>query len=112
MHRNLEEVLKSQRAMLDRLGRRGARVRDEELMRAYTQQLVRVQKWLKDRPEIAVLSVHYAEAVEHPEATAERLAGFLGAPFDAAAARTAVDAGLRRQRATESEAAAGEVQTG
>jgi tetratricopeptide (TPR) repeat protein len=99
MHRNLDEVTASQQAMLKRLRRAGGRLANRELKRAYVAQLVRVQKWLQGRPEIAVLSVKYEEALGAPGTTAARLADFLGEPFDAQAAAGSVDAGLRRQRA-------------
>src|SRR5581483_8818822 len=57
MHRNLEEVVASQRAMLQRLKRSGAKIEDSDLMRTYAAQLVRVQTWLKSRPEIQVLAI-------------------------------------------------------
>lgn len=99
LHRNLEEVVASQRAMLERLGRPGARLTDAQLMRAYTRQLVRVQNWLRRHPEIPVLAVRYDEAVRDPAATAARLARFLGTPFDETAAAGAIDGSLQRQRA-------------
>jgi hypothetical protein len=97
MHRPLGEVIASQRAMLARLGRAGARLDDHALTRAFTSQLVRVQKWLGRREEIPVLAVAYEEAIADPTAIATRLAGFLGAPFDTTIAASAVDASLRRQ---------------
>ncbi|HEV2445757.1 MAG TPA: sulfotransferase, partial [Candidatus Sulfopaludibacter sp.] len=100
LHRNLEEVVASQRAMLARLGRPGANLTDADLMRAYTRQLVRVQGWLRRHPDIPVLAVKYDDAVRDPAATAARLAGFLGGPFDERSAAAAVDRSLQRQRAT------------
>jgi hypothetical protein len=43
MHPRLEEVIPSQRAMLQRLGRRGARLADRGLNRAYVAELVRIR---------------------------------------------------------------------
>jgi len=99
MHRDLEEVLASQRAMLKRLGRQGGRISDAALRHAYTQQLVRVHSWLNRHPEIPVLPVQYASAVREPMETAELLRAFLGSPFDAGSAARAVAASLHRQRA-------------
>ncbi len=99
MHRNIQEVVASQEAMLERLGRKGGGLSDARLMRAYTQQLVRVQTWLRRRAEVPVLAVNYAEALENPAATAARLARFLGEPFDARAAAAAIEPSLRRQGA-------------
>jgi predicted AlkP superfamily phosphohydrolase/phosphomutase/tetratricopeptide (TPR) repeat protein len=98
LHRKLEEVVASQRAMLARLGRNGAHLTDAELMRTYTRQLIRVQNWLRSHPEIPVLAIKYDEALHDPEAIAVRLAGFLGEPFDERSAAGAIDAALKRQR--------------
>jgi predicted AlkP superfamily phosphohydrolase/phosphomutase/tetratricopeptide (TPR) repeat protein len=98
MHRDLNEVVASQRAMLARLARTGARLDDRVLARTYTRQLVQVQTWLRRRPEIQVLPVGYADALRDPAGTCARLAGFLGQPFDESAAAMAVDPALRRQK--------------
>jgi hypothetical protein len=98
MHRNMREVVASQKAMLERLRRKGGELAEARLMRAYTQQLVRVQTWLRRRAEIPVLAISYAEALADPAATAARLARFLGEPFDTHAA-AAIEPLLRRQGA-------------
>jgi tetratricopeptide (TPR) repeat protein len=100
MMRNLDEVIASQRAMLERLGRKGARLTDRALQRTYAATLVQVQQWLRGHPKIAVLPVDYAAAVQNPAEIAASLATFMGSPFDRAAAARAVDATLRRQSAT------------
>ncbi|PWU12399.1 MAG: hypothetical protein C5B51_00665, partial [Terriglobia bacterium] len=100
MLRNLEEVVASQRAMLDRLGRTGASLDARELLRVYTGQLVRVQAWLKSHRAIQVMTVNYAESLRSPDTLACRLAAFLGEPFDQRAAAAQVEEGLRRQRAS------------
>jgi hypothetical protein len=97
MLRRPEEIVASQKAMLERLGRRGARMTPEQLIRAYSGQLVRVRAWLTARPDVQVLSVNYADALADPSAVAARLAAFLGAPFDSAAAAHCIDPSLRRQ---------------
>jgi predicted AlkP superfamily phosphohydrolase/phosphomutase/tetratricopeptide (TPR) repeat protein len=99
MHRDLHEVAASQRAMLQRLGRRGAAIAEDRLMRAFTQQLVRVQTWLKEHSGIPVLSINYAQALADPAGTAVRVAAFLGTPFDERAAAAAIEPSLHRQKA-------------
>lgn len=101
MHRDLQEVIASQRAMLERLGRKGAAISEERLMRIFTQQFVRVQTWLTKHPEIPVLAINYADALGDPAGAATRLARFLGSPFDASAAVKAIEPTLRRQKAAE-----------
>jgi predicted AlkP superfamily phosphohydrolase/phosphomutase/tetratricopeptide (TPR) repeat protein len=98
MLRQPEEIVASQQAMLDRLGRRGARMTPERLIRTYTGHLVRVRAWLNGRPDVQVLAVDYAHALTDPAHTAARLAAFLGEPFDADAAARCVEPTLRRQR--------------
>jgi hypothetical protein len=98
MMRNLDEVIASQRAMLERLGRKGARLTDRALQRTYAAHLVQVQQWLRAHPKIAVLPVDYAEAVGNAAQVAEEIARFVGGRFDMAAAAAAVDGGLRRQK--------------
>jgi len=99
MHRDMREVVASQKAMLKRLGRKGGGLADARLMRAYTQQLMRVQTWLRRRAEIPVLAVNYAEALADPAAAAAKLARFLGEPFDAQGAAASIEPSLRRQGA-------------
>ncbi len=100
LHRDLSEVAASQRAMLERLGRAGAALSQEDLIRSYAGDLQRVQEWLRGRAEIAVLAVNYHDALAEPEPTARRLAEFFGEPFDIGAAASEVSAGLRRQHAS------------
>jgi predicted AlkP superfamily phosphohydrolase/phosphomutase/tetratricopeptide (TPR) repeat protein len=99
MVRDLDEVLASQRAMLERLERSGAALDDAGLKRAYTRDLQRVGRWLSGKPEIPVLPVRYDDAVRDPAGVAQKLAEFFEAPFDPDAAARAVDASLRRQTA-------------
>jgi predicted AlkP superfamily phosphohydrolase/phosphomutase/Flp pilus assembly protein TadD len=108
MHRDLREVVASQRVMLERLGRKGAGLSEEALKSVFTRQWVRVQTWLRHRPQIPVLAIHYAAALADPAGTAEHLAGFVGVPFDRCAAAAAVDPSLRRQKAVEPTVAAEE----
>lgn len=99
IERDLAEVLASQAVMLDRLERRdqGARLGSEALARQFASQRIRVASWLHERPEFSVLALRYTEVVAAPLATAQRVAEFLGRPFDCAAAARAIDPALRRQ---------------
>src|ERR1051326_4992770 len=73
MHRNLDEVIASQKAMLTRLKRKGGTLPANRLRTVYTGQLVQVLSMLRRRKDIAVLSVDYAAALADPAATAARL---------------------------------------
>ena len=97
MHRDMREVVASQKAMLERLGRKGGELAEARLMRAYTQQLVRVQTWLRRRAEIPVLAAELRGGAGGPGGHGGRLARFLGEPFDAHGAAAAIEPSFRRQ---------------
>ena len=97
MRRDLQHVIGSQRAMLARLQKEGARLSDGALMRAYTGQLVRAQAWLERQSNIPVLSVAYDEAVADPIKTAQCLGALLGGGFDMAGAARVVEKTLRHE---------------
>ena len=105
MERNLDEVIASQNAMLARQGRRGAELGEQQLVRAYTEQLRRVRSRLARRAEMRVLPVSYTDLLADPVAGAHRLALFLGGPFNHAAAAKAIRPELRRQKASPGQSA-------
>lgn len=98
MERDLREVIASQKAMLARQGRRGAQLAEQKLSDTYRTQLQRVIKQIARRPELRRLTINYGDLLANPAAGTERLARFLGEPFDGAAATSAVRPDLRRQK--------------
>jgi hypothetical protein len=98
MHRAMHEMTASQSVMLRRLGKEGAKLSTRQLERIYAAQLVRVHEWLGRAPGVRVLPVQYSETLENPRAAADKLAPFLGSPFDRDLAAISVDPALRRQR--------------
>jgi hypothetical protein len=96
MEREYDEVLASQEKMLARLGQPAAP--REEIIRAYTLHLTRLQSWLAEQRHMAVLHVPYADLVADPVAEARRVNGFLGGRLNVAAAAGAVDPTLYRNR--------------
>jgi hypothetical protein len=98
MERDLREVIASQKAMLARQGRRGAQLAEQKLSDTYHAQLQRVLKQIGRRPELRRLTINYGDLLANPTAGTERLARFLGEPFDGTAAAAAVRPDLRRQK--------------
>ena len=98
MHRAMHEVSASQSVMLRRLGKEGAKLSTRQLERIYAAQLVRVHEWLRRAPGVHVLPLQYSETLENPRAAADKLAPFLGDPFNRDLAAMSVDPALRRQR--------------
>ena len=96
MRRPLDEVLSSQRAMLQRDGKAGA---DPALLKkAYENQLAQIDTWLAAQACVSVLPVHYHHVVQAPWSVAEALDAFLGPGLDIVAMVGAVDPALHRQR--------------
>ncbi|HVU24522.1 MAG TPA: alkaline phosphatase family protein [Opitutus sp.] len=96
MERSLDEVLASQKAMLDRHGRAGAALAPEKLRGIFEQQLAHVAEII-ERRQLAVLRIAHANAVRDPAGTAARVAAFLGLPLDRAAMAACIDPALHRQ---------------
>lgn len=97
MHRDLDEVVASQRTMLDRSGRAGASIAPEALKRVFAAQMDEAARWLSDRPWFRTLDVDYARVIADPAGEARRVAEFLGLP-DTTAMAAAVDPALHRNK--------------
>ncbi len=106
MERDLDEVLASQRTMLERSGRAGAGGDDEAMRRALERELARLQSWLAGRTNVRTLFIAHAELLADPQAVVTKLAAFLvetgeGVEADRVGAMAAVvDTKLHRHQAT------------
>jgi hypothetical protein len=96
MERYLEEMLRSQEKMLERLGRSAAP--REEMRQAYALHLERLHTWLRGQGNMAVLCVNYNDLVEQPAGQAERVGVFLGGAVHIEGMARAVDPSLYRNR--------------
>jgi predicted AlkP superfamily phosphohydrolase/phosphomutase/tetratricopeptide (TPR) repeat protein len=100
MQRPAEEVLGSQRTMLNRDGKQGASTSDESVARVFSQQLDAVNRLIQMRPNIELLAVNYADAVNQPEIVAEAVNAFLARDLLVQEMQTVADPDLYRVRAT------------
>jgi hypothetical protein len=98
MRRDLGEVVASQRAMLDRLGERGADLSPAQLAAAYERQLGRVRAWLDKQPNVRFIEVDYNELIRAPEKVVAALAELFEGRVNAEAMRAAIDPELYRRR--------------
>jgi predicted AlkP superfamily phosphohydrolase/phosphomutase/tetratricopeptide (TPR) repeat protein len=98
MQRELGEVIASQRAMLERQGRSGAQLSEQQLRQTYVEHLNRVRNQLSRRPEIRTLVVDYSKLLDEPEDNVGRIAEFVGEPFLREHAIKSIRPKLRRQR--------------
>jgi hypothetical protein len=79
MSRHLDEIILSQKAMLNRLGKSGARVPDERLKDLFKNDLERTMRWISEMPNFRVLTVAYGDCINEPAAVAGSLNAFLDA---------------------------------
>lgn len=98
MRRNLDEVLASQRTMLQRHGKGQDGIDDARMAQLYRAQLEQFDTWVRDRPNFAVLEVNYNELLADPRRHAARVAEFLGGGLDLDAMTGVVDPSLYRNR--------------
>jgi LPS sulfotransferase NodH len=97
MRRAMEEILASQRVMLERQGKKSA---DEAaLARIYKAQLSGLTDWLEAHGEFSFLSINYRQLLENPGPVIRSIDNFLGGGLNVAAMASAVDPALYRQRA-------------
>jgi hypothetical protein len=96
MERDLDEMLRSQEKMLERLNRRPAPPAAMKL--AYTDHLDRLHEWLPRQANMKVLRVCYNELLEMSTCQAERVKEFLRCPADAEKMANTVDPSLYRNR--------------
>lgn len=97
MDRNMQEVIASQKALLERQGAKGARLSDAHLQRVLERQVIAGKRLLIQKG-IPVLYLRHDQCLQQPRETAERVGAFLGEHLDIEAMARVVDPGLYRQR--------------
>jgi hypothetical protein len=98
--RNLQEVLASQRKMLQRQGKAGAAMNDEQLIKVFDGQLQKLFAWLPTQTHLRVLEVAYNDVMTDARPVVRRINEFLGGHLDEPAMLAAVDPSLYRNRAS------------
>jgi predicted AlkP superfamily phosphohydrolase/phosphomutase/Tfp pilus assembly protein PilF len=98
MRREINEIIASQRTMLERMGRAGGGLDEAALRAAYERDLKRTLDWAHGVPNLKLIEISYNEIMSDPVGPLESLASFLSAEVDTAAMRGAIDASLYRNR--------------
>ena len=98
MRRRLDEVVASQRLMLERLGRDPGKLSDARKAEIFAAQLDETERRLRAQPNFACLAVDYNELVLDPRPPAESVSQFLGGGLDVLAMCAVVDPNLYRNR--------------
>lgn len=97
MRRDLDEVLRSQKKMLERRGEDTTQ-NDDEIKELFVAHLEEIESWLRGRSDIDVLFVSYGRMVTEPRPGAERINRFLDGVLDVEAMLSEVDPDLYRNR--------------
>jgi hypothetical protein len=96
MERAMNEILASQRRMLERAGRHAAD--DLVLARMFGAQLTQAKDWIAAHPCFSSISVDHRRLIEQPSVAAREVARFLGLELDTEKMAAAMDPALYRER--------------
>jgi hypothetical protein len=98
MRRKLEEVLASQRTMLERKSARGDAASDGQMETLFRRELQSFYDWVPKQNHIELIDVDYNQILCDPLTELERVYEFLGGAVDLAAMASVVDSKLYRNR--------------
>jgi hypothetical protein len=98
MRRRIDEVLASQRKMLQRQGKPGAAISDAQLSAVFQSQIDKLFAWLPQQPHLSLLEVAYNELLIDAKPIITRINTFLGGGLHESAMLAAIDPSLYRNR--------------
>ena len=98
MQRDLVEVLASQKKMLERSGKAGGGISDEQMASLFTTELKKCEKWIAEQPNFQVLYVGHRDMINDAAGQAKRINEFLGGGLNEQAMAETVDPTLYRNR--------------
>ena len=98
MKRRLEQVIASQNVMLDRKGKAGGSLSDEQLLATFRKEIEKIEQWLAEQPNFKTLYVMYNEVLEDAGPKVAAINKFLGGNLDTEKMLAVVDKSLYRQR--------------
>jgi hypothetical protein len=97
MKRDIDEILVSQRIMLERKGE-GKNINDGEMKELFTRHLLEIAQWLYNQNNMRVLFVDYKDIIDNPRENARIINEHLGNCLITDDMVRAVDTSLYRQR--------------
>ena len=98
MRRNLDEILLSQKIMLERSGQQGSGISDKKLAELFKTDIEKFDEWIDNQDNFSVFPVHYKEMIESPIDQCQRVNEFLDGKLDVEKMISAVDTSLYRNR--------------
>ncbi len=98
MRREMDEVLASQKVMLERHGAADGSVSDEQMAQLFRSQLADFENWVTKQRHIKMMEVNYNRVLSDPVAEIDRVSAFLEDDLDKDAMLAVVDPQLYRNR--------------
>lgn len=102
MERDLEEVVRSQQKMLERLatksGKKAANRKPQRIRQAFQKALNRINNWQQQMPNVEICYIPYSDAIQNPLETAAKVNEFLGGQYDERKMASVVDKELYREQ--------------
>ncbi len=98
MERHIQEVLDSQRKMLERSWQQTQAIDDSILAEKFEAHLKKVSAWIQRQPNVACLYIRYREAIQGPLSKSLQVREFLGKDLDVNAMAQVIDGSLYRNR--------------
>lgn len=98
MHRRMEEILASQKIMLNRRNQPPDKVSDGKMALFFANHLKQIEKWISEHPNIEVVHVDYNEMMADPAKQVERINQLFGNKLNAERMMSVVDHKLYRER--------------
>ena len=105
MTRPVEEIGRSQRAMVNRLQTRGAELDEEQLQRGLAAHRDEIRRWMKAAPHIECIEIDYPSLTVEPQSAVLRIVELLGPDRlpTANSMTAAIDVSLYRRKRTGNE---------
>jgi hypothetical protein len=98
MRRDMDEVLASQKRMLQRSQRQGAKIGDRKLADLFRTQLSEFDEWIASKRNFSILNINYKDMITFPREQCIKINDFLGKILDVEASSAVVDPALYRNR--------------
>lgn len=98
MRRKLLEVVRSQDAMLTRLGKSGGELSPDKIIGLFEQQIHEFESWVAGQSNFQVLYISYNDVLEAPRPIVAQVNAFLGGGLDEQRMLAVVEPDLYRQR--------------
>lgn len=98
LERNIEEIIASQKKMLQRRGKKGGGVDDQKMIELFRVQLTKFNHWIRNQKCFSLLPIQYAAMIAEPLITAKTINQFLGGGLDVQAMAATVDPSLYRNK--------------